>query len=433
MFANSNSANRFLRKTQFFIFGLAFLLRAGYVLAQYRYGIVNGGFIGGDTPRYLTYATNILAGKGMANQIGLTAYDMPGYGIFLAACFALFGTNPIWASLIQSILSAVACVFIARYTAILFGNKAGLIAGLTAAFYYELILWTSGQILTEPLYTFTLAAALYALVVATTAENRLTGKFIFAGALFGLATLVRPTVFAPAIAIGGLLFAGAFFNRQKQFKHSLLFIATFLLVLLPWGLRNYLALNSFIILSNVGGHVLWLANNAEYDRYEHPDFAQFGGYTPVFTPPAELQAQLDGKTETEQTEIFRRTAFEHIYNYPKEFFIRAGHKFWNMWRPTFSISSGRNLFLSLTFYPLLLFSSLFGIFLVWKSTEPNSEFLRNKLSDPIFLLSAFLLVHLLVHSIVNAEIRFRVPLWTALIPFAALTFSKCFDLIIKVK
>lgn len=41
-----------------------------------------------------------------------------------------------------------------------------------------------------------------------------------------------------------------------------------------------------------------------------------------------------------------------------------------------------------------------------------------------FIMRFFLLIHLLLHATVNAEIRFRVPLWAVLIPFAALTAAK---------
>jgi hypothetical protein len=323
--------------------------------------------------------------------------------------------------LFQCVLSALVCVFIASTAAIVFGRRAGIVAGIVAAGYYELVLWTSGQILTEPLYTFLLAAAVYSLVRATVSDNALNREFALAGLLFGLAALVRPLALPVALCLGLLMLGGALLSHKRLPRKPLIFIAACLLVMQPWGLRNYLTLDHYTLLSTEGGHVFWLGNNPEYDLYEHPDFTRYGGYTVMFKPPPELGKQVYNKSEPESNRVYAGEARRHIFNQPQAFFTRALHKTWNMWRPTFGISSFQNKLISYSFYPLLLLLSLAGIYLAWRrktiDTEKSKIFAR--LTEPIGLLTAFLLVHLAMHAVINGEIRFRVPLWIALIPFSA--------------
>jgi hypothetical protein len=311
----------------------------------------------------------------------------------------------------------------------IFGRRAGIVAGIVAAGYYELVLWTSGQILTEPLYTFFLAAAVYSLVSAGVSEKSVNLKFALSGALFGLSALVRPLALAVALGLGFLMLVVSLLYKREKLRQPLIFVAVCLLVMQPWGLRNYLVLDYYTLVSTEGGHVLWLGNNPEYDLYEHPDLKRFGGYTVMFKPPPQLGEQLEGKTETEANQIFAEQARQHVYNYPQAFFTRVLHKTWNMWRPTFSVSSFQNKLISCTLYPLLLIFSLCGIFLAWRGHigKLSIKNLLSNLTEPVGLLTVFLLIHLALHAVINGEIRFRVPLWIALIPFASFAIVMVFD------
>jgi 4-amino-4-deoxy-L-arabinose transferase-like glycosyltransferase len=423
------SETKLSNRAKFLIFAVGLFCRVFYVLAQYRYGVFGGSLVGADSPFYIEIAKNILAGNGMAYGNAPTAYVSPGYPIFLAGCFGVFGENLLWTSLFQCLLSALVCVFAALAAEIIFGRRVGLIAGLIACFYYELIFWTSGQILTEPLYTFLLAAAVYALIRASVSEKNAILNYSVAGALFGLAGLVRPIALVIALGIGILAIVISFFYQRKQSIHFLLFTAVCLLVMQPWGIRNYFVFNQYLLTSSESGHVLWAGNNPEFDLYEHPDFERYGGYTIMFEPPAELREELKGKSQMESDRIYSQRARQHIFDHPGAFVVRALHKTWNMWRPTFSGASFQNKLVSYTFYPILLLLSLTGIFLAWRSQIGNYSF-KNfslNLTKPVGLLSVFLILHLLLHAVVNGEIRFRVPLWIALIPFASFALVTIYD------
>ncbi len=163
-----------------------------------------------------------------------------------------------------------------------------------------------------------------------------------------------------------------------------------------------------------GGHVFWLGNNPDYDKFDYLDFTRFDGYTPMFN---QFPEEVAGKNEVEANNIFYQTAWQYIFEHPLNFVIRGFYKMWNMWRPTFSGSSWKNWLVSLSFYPLLLILSLAGMYKVLRS----KNFADIKLST--IVLSWIFLTHLAIHFLVNAEIRFRLPIWIFLIPFASFSIQ----------
>jgi hypothetical protein len=256
---------------------------------------------------------------------------------------------------------------------------------------------------------------LYALACAVLSEEREIPYFSLAGAAFGLAGLARPLALPIAVSVTAFLLTVFLLKRRKHWARPLLVLCFCLLTMLPWGVRNYYTMNHFTLLSLEGGHVFWLGNNPEYDLFEHPDFTKWGGYTLMFNKfPAEVQ----GQTEVGRDRNFRQAAWRHIWAHPFNFIIRGFHKTWNMWRPAFSGSSWKNLLVSSTVYPALLLLALWGI---WRSIrkEPiTSQTIAAGALAWIFL------TNLLIHFTITGEIRFRVPLWTILIPFAAQSFSE---------
>ena len=401
------------------VFCLALFARVFVVLAQYNFNFLTGRLVGADTKLYLDIAQNLLNGNGFATDAGgATAFVSPLFPMFLAFGISLFGEeNLIFVNLLQCVLGAFVCVFIFAYTNLIFDDlKTAFIAGIIAAIHYELILWATMQLLTEPLYIFFLAIALYFLISGVKFERKKPLNFCLSGTFFALASLTRPIAIAIACGLALVIFVSALFGKKSDWKLPVYFIVVFFLLMMPWGIRNYFVMDSFTISSLEGGHVVWLGNNAEYDRYEHPDFIVFGGYTVMFKRPAETS----GTTEAESNRKFYELARKHIFQEPLEFIKRGFHKTWNMWRPNFSGSSLRNGLLSYSFYPLILLTALFGMFLCWRKLKGN---FWQKLSNPVSLLILFFLFHLLIHAVITGEIRFRLPLWLVLIPFSAFTFS----------
>ncbi|MCY7346308.1 MAG: glycosyltransferase family 39 protein [Pyrinomonadaceae bacterium] len=409
MMSRQNNNNlSFVKQSAIFL--IAFAARFIYLLPQ----IPAKTYTGSDTRLYLDIAQNILQGNGFAAGQTPTAFVSPLYPLYLSFCLAVFGENILWASVLQCVFSSLTSVLIALTATRLFDKNVGMIAGMIAALYYELILWNSSQLLTEPLYTFFLASAVYAVVCAVTTENRKILCFSLAGVAFGLAGLVRPLGLPIAVSVTVFLLTIFLLTRQTHWKYALLILLCCVLTMLPWGVRNHYTMNRFTLLSLEGGHVFWLGNNPEYDRFEHPDFTKWGGYTLMFN---NFPEEVKGKTEVEADQIFSQTAWQHIFAHPFDFVVRGFHKTWNMWRPAFSGSSWKNLLVSWTIYPMLLLLSLSGIWLSLRKRLVTAQTVAAGVLVLVFL------TNLLIHFTITGEMRFRVPLWTVLIPFAALTVS----------
>ncbi len=418
----------FRRFPEITVFFGALLIRIA-VVAGYAFGLFNGSLKGGDSGLYFEIARNLLAGNGFATNDGPTAFVSPLYPIFLAGSMSLFGENYPLISLTQAILSALVCVYIYKIAEITFASSnVALAAGFLAAIHYELILWSNAQLLTESIYVLFFSAGIMAILAGIQSLTRPNLYFAISGAMFALAALTRPTAIAVAFGLFIILAVASFFEKRLQLRGAIIFAIVFAAAMFPWGLRNYQVFGSFTISSLEGGHVLWLGNNPEFDKYEHPDFARFGGYTAMIPLDSTIRQKLKDKTPVEQNEIFAKSAWEHIKNYPAAFAKRALYKNWNMWRPNFSVSSWRNNLISYTFYPIVLFGALGGIFLAWKST---TEGFPANLGNALFLLIAVLLMHILIHSVITGEIRFRVPLWIVLIPLSAFFWVRMFEILLK--
>ena len=407
-------------KNTLYIFLLALLIRVSVVFS-YAYGFFNGGLKGADSKLYFQIARNLLAGNGFATEHGPTAFVSPLYPLFLAGCMSIVGENYIVISLVQAFLSALACVFIYKISLLTFKNPTvALTSGILAAIHYELILWSNAQLLTEPIYVVLLSAAVMTLLAGVRKTRHQNLFYIISGLTFALASLARPTAIAIAVGLLVILLGASVFGNNVNWRGAIIFAMVFSAVMFPWGLRNYFVFESFTVSSMEGGHVFWLGNNLQYDTYEHPDFKRFGGYTAMIKPDNNLLDELKEKSSVEQNKIFADTAWAHIKSNPGAFIRRAAHKNWNMWRPNFSGSSWRNGLISYTFYPLMLITALLGICLTWRSFGRG---LFKKLGSPGGILIAIFLMHILIHSVITGEIRFRVPLWVVLLPFSA--YSIC--------
>lgn len=406
------------------LFALAFLLRAAFVLVQQQRSLFFGGdYQGPDARLYDELGQSLAAGLGLSSPgpigwkesgypfaIGPTAWVMPGYPIVLAAVRMVFGESVLAIKLVHCALGAFACVFIARIASVLFGRAAGWIASVAAAVYYELV-FSVASLMSESLYTCLVAWMLWALVDAVTDGARSLSRFMKAGLLFGAVALVRPQAFGAAMLLASVMAIHAAPGTLRRAGQAAVFAAACLAALMPWAVRNARALDHFTLLSTQSGYVLWLGNNPGYDRLAS-DFSRFGGYSPAaaFAPLQETR----GRPEIDVNRIYTQAAISHIISQPWRWIARMPHKLWNMWRPAEVTSSVRHQVVAWTVYPALLIASVFGL-------------MESRGMDASWPLRVFLVSNLVLHAAVTGELRFRIPLWPALMPFAAFGVTRVVD------
>ncbi len=229
----------------------------------------------GDTVLYEQIATNWLKHGAYAMNVGgaLTPVDirMPGYPAFLAILYALTGRTGesarLAVMLAQVAIDLLTCFVIAALAALLIsgispdGNtKRVRTAALWLAAACPFTANYTAVPLTEVLAMFFTSCALYYLILQLRRiENplfRLNGAHvdsrrsveytgIGAGFLAGMGTLVRPET--PLLLIAAALVYFWIFLRRKEplrwLRVVAVLAASFLLLLVPWGIRNVITLN----------------------------------------------------------------------------------------------------------------------------------------------------------------------------------------------
>jgi 4-amino-4-deoxy-L-arabinose transferase-like glycosyltransferase len=186
-------------------------------------------------------------------QEGLvTTFRAPGYPLFLAGIYLLFGLEQrfAYARVIQAILSAA----LAPLTAVLAlrlgaAPRPAFAAGAVLALYPILWLYPIGLASEN---TFLLLVLLGLLATLAAARRARPGASLAAGLILGAATLTRG-----ALALF-LPFAAVWLWRRAGLRHAALLTASASAVLLPWMVRNSLILGRPSFVENSAGYNLFV-------------------------------------------------------------------------------------------------------------------------------------------------------------------------------
>src|SRR5689334_15105852 len=221
---------------------------------------------------------------------------VPGYPLFLAGIYAVFGHgNNTAVRVIQAVLDTATCALIAW---VVFEwaidqerkHRAALIAlGLAAVCPFTTIYVAT--ILTEVATNFLAVAMVLTATFAfkATARKKVFMWWVVTGLIAGLAVLFRPDSGLFAAAIGGTLMlsalvsrnAGPFLTRMRAAVLSAaIFSIAFCLVLVPWTIRNRRVFHIFQPLSPAHaempgefvarGYLLWVRTWLDDSKYVGP-------------------------------------------------------------------------------------------------------------------------------------------------------------------
>ena len=229
-----------------------------------------------------TLAQSIAAGHGLSSPFGgstgPTALLAPGYPVFVAAFFRLFGAFS-WPAamavmLMQLGFSLVTVWLIVRLTHHLFGARAADLGGFFWAVSLPLI-WM------PTIFWETCLSTLLLTGMIAIALRPAQGSGLLPGAYIALAGLVNPALLPSLLAI-------LVWSACQQWKTRRLYLPCALLVFCllyaPWPARNALVLHAFVFTRSTVGLELWMGNHPgglgfleeaqfptfnrrEYDRY----------------------------------------------------------------------------------------------------------------------------------------------------------------------
>ncbi|MGB6876093.1 MAG: hypothetical protein WBD87_08660 [Candidatus Acidiferrales bacterium] len=222
----------------------------------------------GDTPIYQELARNWLAHGIYGLKIfgHLSAVDMrtPGYVVFLAAIYSVFGQSARAVMAAQAGIDVLTCILVAAMAAVLAPKANRPRVALAALWLAAICPFTSNYtavVLTETLATFLTALALLVLIEAfrdeqlgampqpklgaSSAGMPAGMRWLLGGIVVGFGTLVRPEAPLILAAAGAVL---AFLWRRpanwpKLARAAILMALGLMLPLLPWAARNWRVLH----------------------------------------------------------------------------------------------------------------------------------------------------------------------------------------------
>jgi 4-amino-4-deoxy-L-arabinose transferase-like glycosyltransferase len=229
------------RRTVVLIFFLALLTRVAFILTQ------QDGFYFPDSVMDSHTAVKLLS----LGEFGADFGRAPGYPVFLAVVYLLFGESIFAVRVVESVMGAVLAVIIAQLGRRIGGEIVGGLTGMIWAF-YPLGIFVAGLVYPQGLGALLLACSVYCMLPAK--HEEFTAKRVFLGGLFfGLAALTIPVTLLTIVVAAVWVFYCA--------RHSRLFLASVLLLgsavsLAPWTTRNALVHGRLIpVQANFEGHV----------------------------------------------------------------------------------------------------------------------------------------------------------------------------------
>lgn len=355
-----------------------------------------------DAQTYSRIARNMLDGYGFSLVAPHpTVFVAPLYPALLAAVHLL--TGHFWPILVlQAGIWIVIALVIRTLGERWFNPASGYIASLFVLLHPELIAISAFK------YSETLFVLLVYVAILFLARAWLNGRcgdgigsWILAGVALGLATLTRPVTlyFIVLVAALPLFLAGP---MRRRVLTAIGCFSAFVVIILPWTVRNYLAMGDFVPVATGGGTALWIGNYRPFDgeyRYEKT---------------RSLMASLTkGMNEVEADRHLTKLALEHISSSPMAAAELFGKKLFRYWFRTYEkVPDGRPRRPTLLGYGLLvvhlvvLATAIFGAVAFrrrWKAWVP-------------YLLLCFYMTAIHVASLPVP--RYRLPLLPGILLFA---------------
>jgi len=228
------------KKWIWLILGVFFLIR---IAASF---FINAGISpGDDSVQYNNYACAILEDFKWLHSPNVEGNRRePGYPIFLALVYFLFGKDNFLAVYVLQAFINVFTIFIIYKLALkIFDERVALIAFIWSGL-YGFYLWFSAHILREVLIYFLLAVLFYSLYACFTSPTDRRANIFAISLLFFLLTHTDARYFYLLPCIG-ILFV-TYQNFSGGVKKFLLFLLVVTVLSIPWGIRNYIVWDSFI-------------------------------------------------------------------------------------------------------------------------------------------------------------------------------------------
>jgi 4-amino-4-deoxy-L-arabinose transferase-like glycosyltransferase len=413
-----------------------------------------GGTLAEDSDQYLAIARHVAAGDGFVDPPtrAATAYRPPLYPLLLAGVLRC-GGGTLAIGIVQLFLGVATVALTVACGRNLGLGRACLFAGLFVAC-DPLLLYQTVLVMTE-----TTAAFLAALLVWLSLRPKTTSNAFWLGVVFGLACLCRPTFWAFG-GLSALLWGyhilrhgrspiernGAMETplRSAQMGTGALprsrfglvwdagiLVAGLMLVIAPWGIRNFAVLGRPIITTTHGGYTLLLAHNPVYtravveqpwgavwERQSQADWlASIEAAMAQENPPID-SAHLSPAVELARDQWMSRKAWKYLRDEPAIAVKTALTLLGRMWNVVPLATDGATRSTAVRLAIGTFYSALFLAVLIAVARRPRADWFAWR---PVLVL---IVGFTAVHSLYWADMRMRTPLVPAIALVAAAGLSR---------
>ncbi|GCE19641.1 glycosyltransferase family 39 protein [Dictyobacter kobayashii] len=352
----------------------------------------------------------------------------PLWPVLIGLLSLIFGPSDLFARLFLCVLDATTCVIIYLWVRELLNARLALLAGISAALYPGLYIYT-GWLYSETLYTFFLTALCYVLYRLQHKHQRSVGLALLAAGLLGLLSLTRPNgLLMVVLFVAWLLILGwqKIFNWRLVLRLGIFVPLLALLLIAPWAWRNYLVAQRFLPVATGDGTVLLGSYN---DQVAHKPWDQMTWLNPLRSVPQVADAfplyTCDARCEVGREDLYKEKSLQWMQTHLNEMPALLTAHAVNLWVPAVHEAD-----LPTDRFPDQLSSRIVLI-------------LMNVVPIPIFLLAAWglitsrrywrdlLLVYMLLLVTIGQSVafygvpRFRAPIEPLLLVLATYAIGSC--------
>jgi hypothetical protein len=341
-----------------FISGIAISIRVSLLILSYYFPVVHSMISERDAIGYLQLARNIWEFQEFRFATGgPTAFRMPGYPIYLALTSVSVNSH-LPAQVIQIFSDIISIFIVYILSRRLFGDRS---IPLLGAFF--LAIHPTLALSSISIYPETLSSIILVFTILILIEFRdrwvagLIASILLAAAIY-LKTSNASVAFA-LITIYSMNYLVSNSIKKNSVFLALLPYIMIVLLLLPWIIRNFLTIESFVPLTTSYGINLWGGNNPLAD----------GGYV------SNERYVVRGMNEVESNYFYKRRAYEWISENPGQFIYLIPKKAFRFFSPFYLGTSGIVPLPTILYNPgyifvlIFYFGSLLGFYQLYRQKD----------------------------------------------------------------
>jgi len=312
---------------------------------------------------YEERARGLLATGALSNLVEgewrLDAKLTPGYPAFVAAVYAVFGPRPLAVVATQVLLGVFGVMLVFWLGRVIVGPRAALAAAMLLAV-ETLLITRSTYVMTEALFTFTLALAVLLILVGV--KRRSNGVMVLGGAALGIAALTRPIGLAGSPFLLLALLIAHPHERRAAVAQLLFVVIGIAVVLSPWLVRNVVYFSAPELTSMTGQHLYyWWAGPAIARAEGQPYTGAFVDELARRHPIRHIEEAYDSpRDQFLRSRALRGQAVRAIARYPDEFALACARG----WLEAL-LGPGRTAYRSALGHPTLASGCAVVGYLIW--------------------------------------------------------------------